>query len=285
MTIRQLQYFCDAARTENVAVVAEKYTVPPSTVSVAIKHLEEELGVHLFDRSANRISLNAKGKLLATELQIAMEKIEAVIGQITESPALPPQIKVLIRARPKWITELIAQYKASNPNVSFIISNDYTIADISGFDVIIDEEAEQYSHLAHFLLSTEIICVKAASNSQLAHKDLTFRELKDEVFILPSAGNGMRNLYERTCQKHGIVPNVAIECNDRQCLQYYVQANMGLTLGAFRALEDQTQTNMSALRVTDFNETQSVYVFYRDTAENHVSIKAFCDFLYAQRYL
>lgn len=285
MTIRQLQYFCDAAQTENFAVVAEKYAVPPSTVSVAIKHLEEELGVHLFDRSANRISLNAKGKLLATELKVAMGKIEAVIGQITKSPALPPQIKVLIRARPKWITELIAQYKASNPNVSFIISNDYTIADISGFDVIIDEEAEQYSHLAHFLLSTEIICVKAASNSQLAHKDLTFRELKDEVFILPSAGNGMRNLYERTCQKHGIVPNVAIECNDRQCLQYYVQANMGLTLGAFRALEDQTQTNMSALRITDFNETQSVYVFYRDTGENYPSIKAFCDFLYAQRYL
>ena len=285
MTIRQLQYFCDAARTENFAVVAEKYTVPSSTVSVAIKHLEEELGVHLFDRSANRISLNAKGKLLATELQIAMEKMEAVIGQITESPTLPPQIKVLIRARPKWITELIAQYKASNPNVSFIISNDYTIADISGFDVIIDEEAEQYSHLAHFMLSTEIICVKAASNSHLAHKTLTFRELKDEVFILPSTGNGMRNLYERTCQKHGIVPNVAIECNDRQCLQYYVQANMGLTLGAFRALDDQTQTNMSALRVTDFNETQSVFVFYRDTGENHASIKAFCDFLYAQRYL
>jgi len=285
MTIRQLQYFCDAAQTENFAMVAEKYTVPPSTVSVAIKHLEEEMGVHLFDRSANRISLNAKGKLLAAELQIAVEKIEAVIGQITESPNLPPKIKVLIRARPKWITELIAQYKASNPNVSFIISNDYTIADINGFDVIIDENAEQYKHWAHFLLSTEIICVKAASNSPLAHKTLTFRELKDEVFILPSPGNGMRNLYERTCKKHGIVPNVAIECNDRQCLQYYVQANMGLTLGAFRALEDQTQTNMSALRVTDFNETQSVFVFYRDTGENQASIKAFCDFLYAQRYL
>ena len=73
MTIRQLQYFCDAAQTENFAMVAEKYTVPPSTVSVAIKHLEEEMGVHLFDRSANRISLNAKGKLLATELKVAPE--------------------------------------------------------------------------------------------------------------------------------------------------------------------------------------------------------------------
>lgn len=285
MTIRQLQYFCDAAQTENFAMVAEKYTVPPSTVSVSIKHLEQELGICLFDRSANKLKLNAKGKLFAAEVQTALGKIEAVIRQVTQEPIQPPQIKVLIRARPKWITELIAQYKAGNPNISFVISNDYTLSDIDGFDVIIDEEAGQYKHWARFLLSTEIICVKAASNSPLAHKTLTFRELKDEVFILPSAGNGMRKLYERTCQKHGIAPNVAIECNDRQCMQYYVQANMGLTLGAYRALEDHTQTNMTALRVTDFNETQSVYVFYRDNGEDHGDIKAFCDFLYAQRHL
>lgn len=108
---------------------------------------------------------------------------------------------------------------------------------------------------------------------------------KHEVFVLPSVGNGMRNLYERTCQKYGIIPNVAIECNDRQCLQYYVQANMGLTLGAFRALDDQTQTDISALRVTDFNETQSVYVLYRDNGETYNSIKDFCDFLNTQRCL
>lgn len=285
MTIRQLQYFCDAAQTESFALTAEKHLVPPSTVSVAIKHLEEELGVRLFDRSANSIRLNEKGKLLAAQLQSALEKIDSAIQQIAGNPTPPPQIKVLIRARPKWITELIAQYKASNPNVSFLISNDYSISDISRFDVIIDEDAEQYRHWARFLLSTEIICVKAASNSPLAHKTLTFRDLKDQVFILPSAGNGMRKLYERTCQKHGILPNIAIECNDRQCLQYYVQANMGLTLGAFRALADQTQTNISALRVTDFNETQSVHVFYRDSGEHQATIKAFCDFLYAQRYL
>ncbi len=283
MNMRQLQYFCNAAQMENLAKVAEKYMVPPSTVSVAIKHLEEELGVTLFDRMSNRIKLNTKGQLFASEIQAALDKIDAVTRQISEDPTPPSQIKVLIRARPKWITELITQFKAKNPEVSFIISNDYTVSDIDGFDVVIDENTKQYKHWERFLLSTEIICVKAASRNPLVHKTLIFQDLKDEVFILPSAGNGMRNLYETTCQKHGIIPNVAIECNDRQCLQYYVQANMGLTLGAYRALEDHTQTNMSALRVTDFNETQSVYVFHRE--KGNVSIKAFCDFLYTQRYL
>ena len=285
MNIRQLQYFCETAQTENIAMTADKYTVPPSTVSVAIKHLEEELGVRLFDRSSNKIRLNAKGNLLAAELQASFDKVDAVIRQIKEETIPHSQIKVLIRARPKWITELIAQYKAQNSNISFVISNDYTITDIDNFDVIIDEDAKQYRQWARFLLSSEIICVKAASDNPLAHKTLSFQDLKGEVFILPSVGNGMRNLYERICKKNGIIPNVAIECNDRQCLQYYVQANMGLTLGAYRALEDHTQTNMTALRVTDFNETQSVYVFYRENVENYTNIKPFCDFLYEQRYL
>ena len=285
MNIRQLQYFCDAAQMESVAKAAEKNMVPPSAVSVSIKRLEEELGVPLFERTSNSVKLTAKGQLFAGEIQTALTQIDYAVRQVSEISAPVTPIRVLIRARPKWITELIAEYKENNPMTNFIISNDYTIDDIDGFDVIIDEDSKGYRHWERFLLSTEIICVKAASNSPLAHKTLSFRDLKDQVFILPSAGNGMRNLYERTCRKHGIVPNVAIECNDRQCLQYYVQANMGLTLGAFRALEDQTQTNMSALRVTDFNETQSVFVFYRGNGKSKENIRAFCDFLYSKRYL
>lgn len=283
MNMRQLRYFYDAAKAENFAKVAEKYMVPSSAVSVGIKHLEEEMGVSLFERSANSIRLNEKGRLFAAEIGVVLSKIDSVMEQITETPEHFPQIKVLIRARPKWITELIAQFKKENPKINFIISNDYTITDIDSFDIIIDEDSKKYARWDRFLLSTEIICVKAASNNPLVHKTLNFRDLKDQVFILPSKGNGMRNLYERICQKHGIIPNVAIECNDRQCLQYYVQSSMGLTLGAYRALDDHTQTNISALHIMDFNEIQSVYVFHRQTGDR--TIDSFCSFLYEQRYV
>lgn len=283
MNLRQLRYFYDAAKTENIAKVAEIHMVPASSVSVAIKHLEKELGTPLFDRSANKIKLNEKGKIFSAELGESFHRMDAVTQQITQKYAAPPKIKVLIRARPKWVTELIAQFKAENPQTNFIISNDYTITNIDGFDVIIDEDNGQYEHWERFLLSSEIICIKAASNSPLVGKALNFQSLKDECFVLPSIGNGMRNLYERICQREGIQPNVTIECNDRQCLQYYVQANMGLTLGAYRALQDNTQDNISPLNVTDFNEIQSVYVFYRKTQNN--IIEDFCRFLHAQRYL
>ena len=284
MNLRQLRYFFDVAKTENIAKVAELYMVPASSVSVAIKHLEKELGTPLFDRSANKIRLNEKGKLYAAELGESFQRMESVTQQITERKTAFPKIKVLIRARPKWVTELIAQFKSENPQTNFIISNDYTITDIDRFDVIIDEDGKQYEGWQRFLLSSEIICVKAASNNPLVDKTLTFQDLKDQVFVLPSVGNGMRNLYERICRQEGLTSNVTIECNDRQCLQYYVQANMGLTLGAYRALHDHTQDNISPLNVTDFNETQSVYVFYREKAQNS-TLRDFCAFLHKQRYL
>ena len=284
MNLRQLRYFCDVAKKENIAKVAEQYMVPASSVSVAIKHLEEEMGAPLFDRSSNKIRLNERGKLLAGALAAALDTIDSAALGIADVPSAPPTVKVLIRARPKWVTELIARFKAENPRTNFIISNDYAVTDFDNFDVIIDEDAPQYKAWERFLLSTEILCVKAASSSALVGRALTFADLKDIPFVLPSKGNGMRHLYERICRQQGIVPNVAIECNDRQCLQYYVQADMGLTLGAYRALKDNTQDNIAPLNVTDFNETQSVYVYYRANGQN-ASVTDFCNFLHRQRYI
>lgn len=285
MNLRQLQYFYDTAQNQNLAKTAEKYMVPPSSVSASIKRLEEELGVNLFNRTSNKIILNARGKIFANELQIAFDSIRSAVDRVSTPGKELPKIKILVRARPKWIAELIVEYMSANPEVNFIISNDYTLENFNDFDIIIDELSDKYNDWQRFLLSVEIICVKAAASSRLVGKDLTFRQLKDEVFVLQSKGNGMRNRYERFCQKCGITPNVGIECNDRQLLQFYVQSGLGLTIGAYRALNDNTQTNIAPLTVVDFNETQSVYVLYKNINHQNLPLKEFCDFLYTKRYI
>mgnify|MGYP002513475198 CR=1 FL=1 len=63
MEFLQLKYFQHAARSENFSHTATAFMVPPSSVSVSIKKLESELGVPLFDRTANKLSLNENGKL------------------------------------------------------------------------------------------------------------------------------------------------------------------------------------------------------------------------------
>ena len=57
----QLQYFLVLAEEQHLRRSAEKLFISPSSLSITISRLEEELGVKLFDRSKNQIQLNAYG--------------------------------------------------------------------------------------------------------------------------------------------------------------------------------------------------------------------------------
>lgn len=285
MNLHQLKYFSDTAKSENLTKTAQKHNVPTSAVSTSIKKLENELGVTLFNRTANSISLSQKGEFLANEVSFAFDRLDNAIKRITACENEYTEIKILLRARPKWVAEIIAEFLIQNPNVNFVVSNDYSLENFEDFDIVIDEPSNKYKNWKNFLLSTEIICVKASKNSELVGKELCFKDLSDQPFVLPCIGNGMRNRYEKICKQLAISPNVLIECNDRQILQYYVQSGVALTIGAHRALKDNTQDSILPLNILDFNQVQNVFVFYKDTNIPNPFLKNFCDLLYKKRYV
>lgn len=57
MEIRQLEYFVSASLLGNLTRVAERHFVSQPNITIAIKKLETELGVTLFDRKKNNLSL------------------------------------------------------------------------------------------------------------------------------------------------------------------------------------------------------------------------------------
>jgi len=75
MELLQLKYFCDAAESENFSSTAKKYGVPQSDISQSVRRLERELGINLFSRRANRISLNEKGREFYEKVFPALEMI------------------------------------------------------------------------------------------------------------------------------------------------------------------------------------------------------------------
>ena len=283
MEILQMRYFYETAQNENIAKTAEQFMVCASSVSASIKRLEKELGVSLFDRSCNRIKLNDKGYLFAEALREIFEKFDNTLTKVTEKVLEPKEICILIKARRKWITDLIVEYKQSHPDVQFRIYNDIHMDDVDNFDIIVDEQSDAYEGFDRFILSVEEICIKASKNSPLVGKTLSFRQLREQLFVMPRKAIGIRKLLESTGRKHGFVPKITIECNDSYCLAKYVTADMGLTLGSRRALENNIEKDIVPLDITDFNEIQLVCVYHQRINENDATIKDFCDFLYTKR--
>ena len=62
MTLTELKYIVAVAREKHFGKAAEACFVSQPTLSVAIKKLEDELEVKLFERSANEVSRDAAGR-------------------------------------------------------------------------------------------------------------------------------------------------------------------------------------------------------------------------------
>ena len=253
--------------------------VPPSSVSAAVKRLEKEIGVELFDRTCNRIVLNSNGRIFADALGTAFEQVEDALQTITDRGEQKREIRLLVRVRRKWITDLIIEYQKKEPNAIFRVTNDFSTEDFEDFDIIIDEQLDRYSERERFLLSVEQICIKASKDSPLAGRTLTMRLLHDQPFIMMGSGSPLRRLLERTGKRCGFAPRVAIECDDRQCMVRCVEAGMGLMLGTRKALQDKTEANIVPLNVTDFNEMQAAYVYYRKPENSDNVLRDFLNFL------
>lgn len=73
MDFEILEQFLEFAKLGRLNKVAEKFMISTPSLSRNMKQLERDLGVELFDRTANRISLNQTGKKAVTEIKNIVE--------------------------------------------------------------------------------------------------------------------------------------------------------------------------------------------------------------------
>lgn len=279
MDLLQLKYFLESAKNENFTKTANSNMVPTSSVSAAIKRLEDDIGVKLFDRKANKIFLNRDGKTLADALSESFKIAEDAICEIQGKEKEKKDIKLLVYNRRVWITDLLIKYRKQNPNFSFRISHDISLENFSDFDIIIDGKTDKYKNYNSFILSNEEIKFRASRDSHLAGKKLTLKDLQNEPFIFMSKGSALRKVMERCAEEKGIALNVAIEISDRQCLLNCVNEGLGITLSAESAESDTMKDNFVNLDVVDFCERQTVFVHHREPLSSEKEFKGLLDFL------
>ena len=76
MELRQLKYFMSAATHLNFTLAAKECFVAQTTMSQQIKELEKDLGVHLFQRKNNALSLTQEGRQLQKDAEKILHNVE-----------------------------------------------------------------------------------------------------------------------------------------------------------------------------------------------------------------
>ena len=78
MTLTELRYIVAVARERHFGRAAEACFVSQPTLSVAIKKLEEELDVKLFERGASEVSVTPLGEAIVRQAQSVLEQAAAI---------------------------------------------------------------------------------------------------------------------------------------------------------------------------------------------------------------
>ena len=278
MEFLQLQYFFDTARTENFARTAEKHFVPPSSVSASIKRLEKELGCCLFDRQSNKITLNENGKKLQRSLSVIFDELDSVRTELKTPTQEPATVRLLVRSIRGRITNAIIDYRKSHPNVCFETVFDLGETRVEEFDLIIDEQTDRYTERKRFELCSLRIRIKAAPDSPLCGRALTLAQLRNQPFIAMSESSNLYKILLRACKNAGFSPMIVMKTNDASCYGKCIASGMGIGLGRESKSLPSDSASIADLYVTDFEERQVFYAYYRANEQNRW-IQDFIDFL------
>ncbi len=275
MELLQLKYFLESAESGNFSTTAKKFMVPTTSVSASVKRLEQELGCQLFDRSANRVTLNKKGKRLKKALLVAFLEIDSAIADIS-AVGDDREIKLLVKAVRNDISDCIIEFNKLYPNITFNAVFDFDEKNYEKYDVVIDEKNSMYTGYPGFCLLDMKIRMKAAKGKFNFAKKLKLKSLAGFPFISWGEGSNMSKILVSACESAGFSPNITVQINDKECYDKMLCAGVGLGLG--RENPETDFPELEYLDIEDFNERYTVFCYYNPSTY-FGNVQIFVDFL------
>ncbi|MFM8548491.1 MAG: LysR substrate-binding domain-containing protein [Betaproteobacteria bacterium] len=130
MTLTELKYIVAVARERHFGRAAEACFVSQPTLSVAIRKLEDELGVQLFERGSSEISVTPIGEQVVEQAQRVLEQASAIreIAKQGKDPLDGPlKVGVIYTIGPYLLPALVRQMISDAPHMPMLLQENYTI--------------------------------------------------------------------------------------------------------------------------------------------------------------
>ena len=245
MTLTELRYIVAVARERHFGRAAEACFVSQPTLSVAIKKLEEELEVKLFERGTAEVSVTPLGEAIVRQAQSVLEQAAAIkdIAKRGQDPLSGPlRLGLIYTIGPYLLPELVRQVIAQTPQMPLLLQENFTakLLDMlrSGeLDCAIMAEPFPDTGLAVAPLYAEPFMVAVPSAHPLASRSsIGSEELKQETMLLLGTGHCFRDHVLEVCPEYARFASDAegirksFEGSSLETIRYMVASGMGITV-------------------------------------------------------
>jgi len=296
MTLTELRYIVAVAREKHFGRAAEACFVSQPTLSVAIKKLEEELDVKLFERGANEVSVTHLGEAIVRQAQIVIEQAAAIkeIAQRGKDPlAGPLKLGIIYTIGPYLLPDLVRHAIEMSPQMPLMLQEQFTVKLLEmlrtgELDCAILAEPFPDSGLAIAPLYDEPFVIAVPKTHPLAkRKAVSAEELKQETMLLLGTGHCFRDHVLEVCPEYARFASDAegirksFEGSSLETIKYMVASGMGVTVVPQLIVPKEPQPHVAYVRFAAPVPTRRVVLAWRRSFTRYEAIAALRNAIYA----
>lgn len=214
------------------------------TLSVAVKKLEEELGVGLFERGQGEVSLTAAGERIVTQAQRVLEEagmIRQLASQSVNQLAGPLRVGAIYTVGPYLFPHLVPQLKQKASEMPLVIRENYTAIlteqlKQGDLDVIIVSYPFDEPGIFTRPLYDESFSVLLPLKHPLTEfESITVQQLQNENLLLLGEGHCFREQVKKICpgclNRANSDANLEnLEGGSLETIRYMVASGIGITI-------------------------------------------------------
>ncbi len=300
MTLTELKYIVAVAREKHFGRAAEACFVSQPTLSVAIRKLESELEVKLFERGASEVSVTPLGEQIVRQARQVLEQVQAIreIAKTGKDPLCGPlRLGVIYTIGPYLLPDLVRQAIDRVPQMPLILQENFTarlleMLRAGELDCAIMAEPFPDTGLAVAPLYDEPFQAAVPTQHPLAGRaSITAEELKQEDMLLLGTGHCFRDHVLEVCPEYARFASPSIEGSEGirrsfegsslETIKYMVASGMGVTVVPRLSVPAEKQAHIRYIPFSAPVPTRRVVLAWRRSFPRYEAIAALRNCIYA----
>ncbi len=296
MTLTELRYIVAVARERHFGRAAEACFVSQPTLSVAIKKLEEELDVKIFERGAAEVSVTPLGEEIVRQAQSVIEQASAIkeIAKRGKDPlAGALRLGIIYTIGPYLLPALVKHSIELYPQMPLMLQENFTVKLLEmlrtgELDCAIMAEPFPDTGLAIAPLYDEPFVVAVPATHPFAElKSISAAELKKETMLLLGTGHCFRDHVLEVCPEFARFSSDAegirksFEGSSLETIKHMVASGMGVTVVPSLSVPREPSPHLRFIPFEAPIPSRRVVLAWRRTFTRYEAIAALRNAIYA----
>jgi LysR family hydrogen peroxide-inducible transcriptional activator len=291
MTLTELKYIVAVAREKHFGHAAEACFVAQPTLSVAIKKLEDELGVPIFERGGSEISMTPLGVQIVAQAERVLEQTAAIreIAKQNKDP-LTGQLRlgVIYTVAPYLLPQLVRSMIERVPQMPLVLQENFTAKLVEMLRqgeldaAIMAQPFPQQGLLVQPLYDEAFVVAMPSSHPWSTRERINASDLKNQTMLLLGNGHCFRDQVLEVCPEMARFSTTGdgiartFEGSSLETIRHMVASGIGITVLPKASVPDM-QAHDGLLRYVPFEDpvpTRRVVIAWRKSFTRRAAIEA-----------